>query len=85
MRQSHQVLSISVLPALLALTNLAFRIYNASVNTSLLRIITLHSGGDAPSPTLSALPRTVLSGNLTDQSTLTKHPKPHNKILAKAV
>lgn len=44
-----------------------------------------HPGGDAPSPALSALPRTVLSGNLTDQTHKTKHPKAHTKILVKAV
>lgn len=80
MRQSHWVLSISVLPAFLALTNPAFRIYNAPVSTSLLRIITLHPGGDAPSPALSALPRTALRGNLTDKSTFTKQSTPSHTL-----
>lgn len=83
MRQSQRVLSIPVLPAFLALTNPAFRIYNAQWAHH-------SSGSPAPPrrgcslscPLCSALDS--LSGDLTDQSTLTKHPEAHTKILLKA-
>lgn len=39
-----------------------------------------YAGGDAPSPALSALSQTALSGNLTDQFTLTKQSTPSHTL-----
>lgn len=87
MRQSHRVLSISVLPALLALTSPAFRIYNACVSTSLLRIITPlpRRGCSLSCPLCSALDSAQWESDRSIYSHNTKHPKPHTKILVKAV